>query len=387
VSSLIGSLGDVADFINGAAFKLEDWGDDGARIIRIQNLTDATKPYNRTTRVVTERIHVQPGDLLVSWSATLGVFEWGGPDVAYLNQHIFRVVPDERKVDKRYLRHALELALLDMRKHLHGATMLHVNRGEFLSTKLYLPSLPEQRRIAAILDKAHALHTKRREALAQLDGLARSIFAAMFASELRRKESIGELIERGMLLYHKDGNHGSQYPRADEFGEEGVAFLSARCINEFGQIDGSLIERLNDRKANQLKIGWIDSGDVLLSHNASVGKVATYSGQFGRALIGTSLTAYRPNPEFLMSAFLAEALKAPDFQLQLQKNMGQTTRNQVPITAQRDLLLPLPPINQQLEFVRRIACVEQQRRLHVQALNEAVALQSSLQRDAFQGSL
>ncbi|HEX5389495.1 MAG TPA: restriction endonuclease subunit S [Burkholderiaceae bacterium] len=152
-------LGDIADFINGAAFKPEDWGEEGFRIIRIQNLNDPGKPYNRTTRQVSERLYAQPGDLLVSWSASLGVFEWSGPDVGLVNQHIFRVLPNEQKIDKRYLRFALDVALLDMQKHLHGATMMHVNRGEFLETKVYLPALPEQRRIAAILDKADAQRT------------------------------------------------------------------------------------------------------------------------------------------------------------------------------------------------------------------------------------
>jgi type I restriction enzyme S subunit len=86
-----------------------------------------------------------------------------------LNQHIFRVLPDSSRIEKRYLRYGLELALLDMQRHLHGATMQHVNRGEFLATKVYLPPLPEQRRIAEILDKADALRAKRRAALAQLD--------------------------------------------------------------------------------------------------------------------------------------------------------------------------------------------------------------------------
>ena len=46
------ALGDIAQFINGAAFKPEDWGDIGLPIIRIQNLTDPSKPYNKTRRTV-----------------------------------------------------------------------------------------------------------------------------------------------------------------------------------------------------------------------------------------------------------------------------------------------------------------------------------------------
>lgn len=157
-------LGKVAQFINGAAFKPEDWGDEGMRIIRIQNLTDANKPYNRTLRKVDEKLVVRNGDILVSWSATLGVFVWGLED-ALLNQHIFRVLPDEALINKNYLKHALETAIGEMDKHLHGATMKHVNRGEFLATKIPLPTLEEQKRIADILDKATAIKTKHENAL------------------------------------------------------------------------------------------------------------------------------------------------------------------------------------------------------------------------------
>src|SRR5262249_3902191 len=147
-------LGSVAEFVNGAAFKPSDWEESGAPIIRIQNLTDPSKPFNRTNRAVSDRIRALPGDLLVSWSATLGVFEWAGPEEAVVNQHIFRVIPRADRVDKRYLRHILEAALTSMERHLHGATMKHVNRDEFLGTAIPLPPLAEQARIADVLDLA-----------------------------------------------------------------------------------------------------------------------------------------------------------------------------------------------------------------------------------------
>lgn len=172
-------VGDLAEFINGVAFKPDDWEETGRRIIRIQNLTDLTKPYNRTNRIVAQKYQVLPGDLLVSWSATLGVFVWKGPDTALVNQHIFRVVPKPGLVDAGFLKHMLENALVEMEKHLHGATMKHVNRNEFLSTTIPLPPLAEQKRIAAILDAADALRAKRRETLAQLDTLLQSTFLDM----------------------------------------------------------------------------------------------------------------------------------------------------------------------------------------------------------------
>ena len=199
MSAALVRLGEVAQFINGAAFKPEDWGDEGRKIIRIQNLTDPSKPYNKTLRQVDSKLVVERGDLLVSWSATLGVFEWLDDD-ALLNQHIFRVIPDVQKVDKNYLKHSLKNAIVGMDKHLHGATMKHINRGEFLATKIPLPPISEQKRIAAILDKATEIKAKREQAIAKLDELAQSTFVEMFGDVKNNvhsfaKKQLGDLIK------------------------------------------------------------------------------------------------------------------------------------------------------------------------------------------------
>ncbi len=192
-------LGEVAEFINGAAFKPEDWHENGRKIIRIQNLNDSSKPYNLTTRNVDKKYEVNTGDILVSWSASLGVFEWLEMETAWLNQHIFKAIPDKAKVHKNYFKYSLGKALNDMECYLHGATMKHVNRKEFLSTKIYVPPLEEQRRIAAILDKADGVRRKRKEAIRLTEELLRSTFLEMFGDPVTnpkgwRKISLGELL-------------------------------------------------------------------------------------------------------------------------------------------------------------------------------------------------
>ena len=171
-------LGDIAEFINGVAFKPEDWGTEGKPIIRIQNLNNPTKEYNYTKREVRGTNIARRGDLLVSWSASLGVYEWNGQD-ACINQHIFKVVPNE-KIDKDYLKRALELSIVEMESQVHGATMKHITRGKFLGNKIPLPPIEEQRRIASILDKAEELRQKRQHTIEKLDQLLQATFIDMF---------------------------------------------------------------------------------------------------------------------------------------------------------------------------------------------------------------
>lgn len=381
MSGLIGSLGDVAEFINGAAFKPEDWGDEGARIIRIQNLTDPTKPFNRTTRDVSERIQVQPGDLLVSWSATLGVFEWSGPDVGYLNQHIFRVVPDERKVDKRYLRHALELALLDMRKHLHGATMLHVNRGEFLSTKLYLPSLSEQRRIAAILDKADALRTQRREALAQLDRLAQAIFVEMFGDPVTNP--------KGWPLRSFDDacptRLGKMLDQKQQTGQHSRRYLRNANVQWFRFDLTDLLEMDFDEAARETFS--LRDGDLLICEGGEPGRTAIWRSQISECYYQKALHRGRPNPSLARSEYLAWLLWCLAQRGGLSDHVTSATIAHLTGEKLKAMNIPLPPLSLQSSFVERLAAQERLRLTAEAAFEEQQGLFGSLQHRAFRGEL
>lgn len=144
-------LGDVARFINGAAFKPTDWSLEGLPIIRIQNLTNANAPCNRYAGQTGEKFRVRDGDLLVSWSATLDVFRWNrGP--AWLNQHIFRVEEDGSLVSRDYLTLAIKHALAELQAQTHGTTMLHIKRKPFENTFVPVPPLAEQQRLVARIE-------------------------------------------------------------------------------------------------------------------------------------------------------------------------------------------------------------------------------------------
>jgi type I restriction enzyme S subunit len=148
------TVGDTGEYINGYAFKPGHREDNGRPIIRIQNLTDPTKALNRTTLAVPTAYHVATGEMLVSWSATVDVFVWTR-EPALVNQHIFRVVPNEGLVDKTFLFHWLKVAIdqLLISEHLHGSTMKHINRGPFMAHRIPLPPRPEQERIAQALEE------------------------------------------------------------------------------------------------------------------------------------------------------------------------------------------------------------------------------------------
>ena len=168
-------LGDVATYVNGYAFKPTDWSDVGKPIIRIQDLTGNTYQMNRYSGNVPEKYEVIKGDVLISWSASLGVYIWDRED-AFLNQHIFKVVFDKADIDKRYFFHQVSLILRKAAFEAHGCTMKHLTKPVFDALQFVLPPLAEQRRIAVKLDRLCDIVVKRKQQLVQLQQLVKSRF-------------------------------------------------------------------------------------------------------------------------------------------------------------------------------------------------------------------
>lgn len=159
--------------------------------------------------------------------------------------------------------------------------------------------------------------------------------------------AIQQLLDDGVIVAHKDGNYGSSYPRANEFGDTGVPFLTAKLLDDAGHIDFSSAPRLSQEKANQLAYGFIQANDVLLSHNATIGRVAIVPALDEPVLIGTSLTYFRLDQDRLLPRYLAAFFRGRGFQNQLNAVMSHSTRNQVPITDQRTLTVVVPPLAEQ----------------------------------------
>src|SRR4051812_3157912 len=97
----IRSLGEIGKYLNGYPFKPSEWRTEGLPIIRIQNLTDEQKPFNYFDGQVDPRYLIESGDILVSWSASLGAFLWRRGE-AWLNQHIFKATPNAAIVDRSF---------------------------------------------------------------------------------------------------------------------------------------------------------------------------------------------------------------------------------------------------------------------------------------------
>ena len=148
----LAALKQIGTYINGYAFKPEDWTDSGKPIIRIQDLTGSMGSPNFYNGELDSKYLVSKGDILVSWAATLDAFVWEKNE-GWLNQHIFKALPSS-DVNYQFFYWLIKLAMENMNNdNKHGIVMQHVTTKVFGNFVVSIPSIDEQQKIAYYLDK------------------------------------------------------------------------------------------------------------------------------------------------------------------------------------------------------------------------------------------
>lgn len=254
----------------------------------------------------------------------------------------------------------------------HGSTNPFLNWKDIAKYKFLLPPLDEQKKISEILWAIEDNIEKTEYLIEITEKLKKELLEELLTKGIEHKKfkktvfgvtpedweviSLQEMLDRKIILSHLDGNHGSNYPRAHEFLSEGIPYISATNLVD-GKVDFKSIKYLSLEKAEKLTKGIAKNGDVLFANNATVGPCAILETDEKKIILSTSLTYYRCNLEQLSNIFLYFYMISPLFQNQLEQYMKQTTRNQIPITTQRKLLLIFPPLDEQKEIEKILSSI------------------------------
>ena len=148
---IVSRLKYIGEYVNGYAFKPEQWGSHGKRIIRIQDLTGSNDNPNYFDGDIDSKYYVKDGDILVSWAATLAAFIWNKGE-GLLNQHIFKATNKAEVVQYDFFFWLIKVAMENMNNdNKHGIMMQHVTFDVFGNFKIALPPVSEQLRISELL--------------------------------------------------------------------------------------------------------------------------------------------------------------------------------------------------------------------------------------------
>lgn len=375
-------LGEVATYINGFAFKPDDWSEEGLPIIRIQDLTGNSYQMNRYAGDYNPKYEVNRGDVLISWSASLGVYVWQG-ERALLNQHIFKVVFDKCEVDKSFYVHQVAAILEKAASQAHGATMKHLTKPVFDALPFYLPDLPTQQRIADTLDKVSEGIGLCRKMLGELDLMVKAKFVEMFGNPTGNSFnlSVKPMTEVCEII---DGDRGKNYPNADEFSDEGYClFLNAKNVTASGfNFDNCMY--ITKEKDDILRKGKLSRGDVVLTTRGTIGNLAFYTSDipYEHMRINSGMVILRMNRKIINEVFFIEQFKMLLDDIK-QKNASGSAQPQLPISAMREINLLLPDIEQQKIFSEFVAKSNKSRLTLQQVLSKIELKQKVLMQKYF----
>lgn len=374
-------LGNIATFVNGKAFKPSDWSDSGLPIIRIQNLTNSIDDIHYYNGAIEDKYLIATGDILISWSATIGVFEWLNGD-AVLNQHIFKVVFDKEPIDKTFFKHLIKQKIDEMLKNVHGSTMKHITKGDFDNIDVSLPSLDEQKKIAKILDKADEIRAKKKLANDKLDEFLKATYIDLFAENTKKVklEELCYFITKGTT------------PKAQDMSQDSgdIPYIKVYNLRFDTRLDFTINPTFVTKEShkNFLARSVVYPGDVLMNIvGPPLCKVSIVPDTYPEWNINQAIARFRCN-KGLNNLYLAWFLTTPFAEKQMLRNAKKTS-GQLNLTLEicKNIEIPLPSLELQNKFAKIVENVEAQKQKNELVIEQMNNLFNSLSQRAFKGEL
>lgn len=348
-------LGDVATYINGYAFKPADYSLNGKQIIRIQDLTGNAYQTNNFAGELDDKYLVSSGDVLISWSASLGVFEWNKEE-AWLNQHIFKVVFNKLPVDKRYFIHQARYVINRGAMLAHGATMRHLTKKVFESLPFSYPNRSEQLTIAKRLDDIQRQIYLAEKQISKLDSLVKSRFVERFGDFA--------CYETKPLIKCVDCIEAGKSPKCLAFSrkmaEPGVLKLSAISSGVYCENENKALPRSVSLTIDKV----VHANDILLSRKNTpelVGRSVLVKHTDGNIMFPDIIFRMHPLPP-INAMYLSYLLAGPLLHsIQSLAHGSAKSMSNIPKSELAKLSIPIPALNLQNEFANFVSQVDKSR--------------------------
>lgn len=378
------ALGDVVQLLAGFAFDAARFSDDGGTpLIRIRDVTrgrtDTFFDGNYDKRYV-----IVDGEILIGMDGQFNRARWtGGP--ALLNQRVCKITARGASLDDGYLFHFLPQALKAVEDETPFVTVKHLSMPKLKAIKIPLPPLDEQRRIAAILDKADEVRSKRKAALETLETLSQAIFIEMFGDPVANP--MGWPTESLSVLTSKIGSGATPRGGDSAYKDHGIPLIRSLNIHD-GRFLRSKLAFLDSEQAAKLDNVIVEENDVLLNiTGASVARVCTVPNWVVPARVNQHVAIIRCEP-VLSHCFLQAHLQSNSYKsLLLTMAESGATRQALTKGQIGSLKIMLPPRNLQASFESAIESATSNFDSTLKFTVRLSQLFASLQQRAFQGLL
>ena len=328
-----------------------------------------------------------PGDLIFTQRGTLGQVAEIPLDSRFprylVSQSQMKVTLDYEKADPRYVYHYFRSppAIAQLNRRVQATGVPHINLQILRELPIVLAPLPEQRRIAAILDKANAIRRKRQQAIRLTETFLRSAFLDMFGDPATNPKgwpviAFGDLgdCRLGKMLDSKrqTGLHARPYLRNTNVQWDRFD------LNDLLEMDFDEKDRVEFR---------LRDGDVLICEGGEVGRAAVWRGELGECYFQKALHRLRPDPHTVVPEYVVNLLWFLAQRGGLADHVTSATIAHLTGVKLKAMGVPIPP----LELQHRYANLVQSRHHLLDAETRAERglgkLFDSLVASAFDGSM
>ncbi len=191
------------------------------------------------------------------------------------------------------------------------------------------------------------------------------------------KYTVHDLIDKCYIDPPMDGNHGEIHPKVSDYVSSGVPFIMANNLAD-GFIDLSQCAFISEEQAKTLRKGFAKPGDVLLTHKATLGRIAIVPKKYDYIILTPQVTYYRVK-KGLSNVYLRYYFASSYFQSILESFAGGgSTRAYIGITKQCELPVYLPCESSMKSITKALSSIEKVRSDNQAEINELEVVRDTM---------
>ncbi|MBB1267912.1 restriction endonuclease subunit S [Shewanella sp. SR44-3] len=276
------------------------------------------------------------------------VKHYSGKFNAYQRTYVLTLANSEHSYD--FYKYALQAQLEKLKHDSKGTNTKYITMEILERTFLPVPLPQEQKRIAAILDKADAIRRKRQQAIQLADDFLRSVFLDMFGDPVTNPKGWG--VKELKKLTIKLGSGSTPRGGKEAYLEEGISLI--RSLNIY---DNKFVHKnlafLSDEQAEKLKNVVIEKNDLLLNiTGASVCRATLVDNKILPARVNQHVCIVRVKEDVILPTYIARLITAKSYKQKLMSiaTAGGATREALTKQQVESLEIIVPPIELQKKF-------------------------------------
>ena len=375
----------------GGGFSAVEYFDGAPRYIRITDINEEGK-LNETIKAPSgeskewKKYKLKKGDILFARTgATVGktfLYDESYGDCIYAG-YLIRFTPNPKICFPKYIYYYTKtpeyFSWVEMKQNV--VAQPNINAKQYGSElDIPLPPLPQQQKIANILDAADALRQNDKALVAKYDELIQALFLDMFGDPVSNPKG-WEKLELGKAIDVRDGTHDSP-----KYVEKGYPLVTSKNIKN-GELVLDNVNYISQEDYNKINNrSKVDVGDIIMPMIGTIGNPLLVDFEVNFAIKNVALFKFN-DKSIITNIMLLNLLNGHFLERFSSLNNKGGTQKFVSLGDIRKMLVPIPPITLQNQFAERVTLIEEQKTIAQASLLKSEELFNSLLQKAFKGEL